>query len=348
MFVYFMMYFFAAVAAMGHVGKRAKSGAAGWMLVGIGLVIIIGLRHHVGGDWNNYVTHFNELRWLSFDKAMSMSDPGYQLLSYWMNDWGWGIYMVNFISAILFVSGLIALLRRQINPWLGLVVAIPYLVIVVSMGYTRQGVAIGLVMWGIAALDRGKFFRFVFFVLLAVTFHKSAILMMAFGIFQQGRGKIIKLLAIVFVGMGVWSSLVEESSVHLWKNYVEEQMQSQGAMIRVMLNLLPSVLLLLFRKEWKKHFEDYTFWLMIALASIASVGLVSFASTAVDRMALYFIPIQMVVFARLPFLVRHRVSQKTTTFLVLLLYFMVLVVWLFFAANVRYWVPYHNILFWSL
>lgn len=348
MFAYFMMYILAAVAAVNHGGKKTRSHMMAWVLTGVGLTFIIGLRHHVGGDWNNYLKRFNELRWYSFDQAMSLSDPGYQLISYWMYDWGWGIYMINFISAILFVSGLIAFLRRQINPWLGLAVAIPYLIIVVSMGYTRQGVAIGLVMWGIAALDRGKFLRFLFFIFLAVTFHKSAILMIAFGVFQQGKGKLFKILAILFAGIGIWSAFVEESTAHLWESYVEVEMESQGAMIRVLLNLVPSVLLLLFRKQWKKHFNDYTFWWMIALASIASVVLVNFASTAVDRMALYFIPIQIAVFARLPFLARQSISPKITTFLIVLFYLSILIIWLFFAVNARYWVPYHNILFWSL
>ena len=37
--------------------------------------------------------------------------------------------------------------RRQPMPWLGLLVAIPYLVIVVGMGYSRQAIALGLFYW---------------------------------------------------------------------------------------------------------------------------------------------------------------------------------------------------------
>ncbi len=348
MFTYFMMYFIAAYAAINNASKQAGSNKIVWIVVGVALTFIIGLRHHVGGDWNNYFWNFLSLKGLPFDKVMSMKDPGYQLLSYVASEWGLSIYFVNLISAIIFVSGLIALLRRQPNAWLGLAVAIPYLIIVVSMGYSRQGVAIGFVMWGIASLDRGKFMRFIFFILLAVTFHKSAILMIAFGMFQQGRGKLFKIAAIGVAGVGIWMSFVEQSSSALWKNYVDAEMESQGATIRVLLNFLPAVLLLVYRKEWKAHFNDYGLWVMIALASIASVGLVSFASTAVDRMALYFIPIQIVVFARLPFLAQRRISPKTTTILIILLYVLVMYVWLFHAANSRYWIPYHNILFMGL
>ena len=237
-----------------------------------------------------------------------------------------------------------AFLRRMPNPWLGLTVAFPYLIVVVSMGYTRQGVAIGLVMWGLAALDRGKFLRFLFFVTAAVTFHKSAILMIAFAVFQRGRGRFLKLLAVGLALAGVWFAFVDAQAEYLWVNYVEAQMKSQGAMIRAVLNFLPALLLFSFRKRWKALYDDYGFWRMIAWAAIASLVLVKFASTAVDRMALYFIPLQIVVYARLPYLVKGKLSPRMVTTLVVLMYLAIMTVWLTMAANARYWVHYHNIL----
>jgi len=122
-------------------------------------------------------------------------------------------------------------------------------------------------------------------------------------------------------------------------------MQSDGAKIRVAMNLFPSLLLLMYRKEWKRSFDDYSFWFWIALGSIIFVFLVSAASTAVDRVALYFIPIQLVVFARLPYLVRKQVSPSATKALIVLMYTLVLFVWLTFATHSTYWIPYQNILF---
>lgn len=351
MFIYFTIYFVAAYAAINNASKVARSSKIVWIIVALVLTVIIGLRHHVGGDWNNYYKRFYQLGYMTYEEAIGIKDVGYQTIAYMVHDLGWGeMYLVNFICAIFFVTGLIVFLRRQPNAWLGLTVAIPYLIIVVSMGYTRQAIAIGFVMWGLAALDRGKFKSFLFFVFLAVLFHKSAILMMAFGIFQQGKGKLIKVASIGLAGAGIWFSFVDQGADVLIKNYLVDntEYESQGAMVRVLLNLLPAILLLVYRKEWKRSFNDFGLWFMVALASIASVGLVSFASTAVDRMALYFIPIQLVVFARLPYLARKKVSPKTTTVLIVLLYALVMYVWLFHAANSRYWVPYQNIIFYDL
>jgi hypothetical protein len=344
MLTYWLMYFSAAMMALGQAGKRARSSGAAWIFAGLALILIIGFRSS-GGDWYNYLKRFEQMSYLTFDEALAIKDPGYQLISYYVYSLGWDFWVVTLICATISVTGLIIFLRRQINPWLGLAISIPYLVIVVYMGYMRQGVALGLVMWGLAYLDQGKFIRFLIFVSLAVTFHKSAILMIAFGIFQQGKGKILKVLAVAMAGVGIWSAFVEKESTTLWKNYVEAEMQSQGAMIRASLNMMPALLLLYFRKKWKYYFDDYGLWVMIALASLSTIFLVPYASTAVDRMALYFLPLQLVVFSRLPLLARGIVSPNAATTLVLLLYFAILFVWLNFGANSRFWIPYSNQLF---
>lgn len=45
--------------------------------------------------------------------------------------------------------------RSQPDPWLAVLVAVPYLVIVVAMGYSRQAVAIGILLAGLGRLERG-------------------------------------------------------------------------------------------------------------------------------------------------------------------------------------------------
>jgi len=349
MFSYVFIYFLFALLAISMSNqKRVHTHIVVWLFVGIFLTLFIGWRHHVGGDWNNYLRRFQQVADLSFSATMGKSDPGYQLIVYIINDFGLSIYAVNFVSAMLFVTGLIVFLRKELNPWLGLTVAIPYLIIVVSMGYTRQGVAIGLVMWGLASLQKKKFLQFLLLIALATSFHKSAVLMIAFGMFTQGKGKFFKFIGVLVAGIGIWLSFIDDTSSALWKNYIEKEMQSQGAFIRVVLNFIPALLLLTFHKKWKEHFNDYTLWMMIALASIVSLVAVKFASTAVDRMALYFIPIQIVVYARLPFLLNERLSPKVTTIFIILFYALILFVWLHYAANAQYWIPYYNMLFLDL
>jgi hypothetical protein len=111
------------------------------------------------------------------------------------------------------------------------------------------------------------------------------------------------------------------------------------------MNLLPAIILLIYRNEWKKYYSDYPFWFWIAIASIISFFLVGSATTAVDRVSLYFIPLQLAVFSRLPFLAREQLLPQTTKILIVFAYALVLFVWLNFASHSHCWIPYQNILF---
>jgi hypothetical protein len=81
----------------------------------------------------------------------------------------------------------------------------------------------------------------------------------------------------------------------------------------------------------------------MALLALGFVVLlfVSPSSTAVDRMGLYLIPIQLFVLSRLPdaFPIMSR-GVNPATLAVILYSAAVQFVWLNFAAHARYWIPY--------
>jgi hypothetical protein len=275
---------------------------------------------------------------------INRTDPGYYLINFFMYNLDFGIYGVNFVCAILFMIGLMKLAKQEDNPWMVIAVAVPYTITVVAMGYTRQAVALGFVMWAITYLKDNKMFGFFFFVFLAATFHKSAVLMIGLGIFANGGGKFLKIIAVGAIGTGLYNTFLASHADALVRNYVDAQMQSSGAFIRTFMNLIPAILLIIYRKRWKEFFDDFTFWFIIALLSIVSFAIVGIASTAVDRMALYLLPIQMIVFARLGILMSYQFSVQTINIAIIGYYSLVLFVWLNYATHADYWLPYQNIL----
>ena len=314
------------------------------LLLGAFFIVVIGFRDRVGGDWYNYIGHYEDMTYLVLSDALQKGDPAHQFLNYLSNRWDLGVYGTNVVYGAIFMIGLIKFSRLQLYPWISIAVAVPYLITVVVMGYSRQGVAIGLFLWGISYLNRGNFKMYIVFILLAALFHKTALLLLPLGIFLYGKGMTLRILMVIPVAFGAWDLLLAKEQENLWQNYVEVQMMSDGAKIRVAMNFLPALLLFKYKNEWKKVFNDYSFWFWIAIGSLLSVGLVNFASTAVDRVALYFIPIQLAVFARLPYLARHQIAPTTTKLLIVAYYGLVLFVWLMFATHSQYWTPYHNIL----
>ena len=84
--------------------------------------------------------------------------------------------------------------------------------------------------------------------------------------------------------------------------YIETGYSSSGAAVRIAMNALPAFLYFVFRSRLKLDDDERRFLDVLALIALAFVGLlyVSPSSTAVDRMALYIIPIQLLVLGRLP------------------------------------------------
>jgi hypothetical protein len=306
------------------------------------LVLLIGLRHQVGGDWFTYLDHIDFAAGQSFFEALTSKDPAYALLN-WLGAHGWGgAYFVNTVCGVLFASGLLAFSRSQPRPWLGLTVAVPYLVTVVAMGYSRQGVAIGLAMLGMAALARAQFQRFVMWVAFAALFHKSAVVLLPVAAFASSRHRVLTLVGVVASTAVLFVLLVQESLDDLVANYVQAQMQSAGGAIRVAMNAVPAVLLL-FRRRFALSTQEMGFWNWMAISALLFVALfvVSPSSTAVDRLALYWIPLQLFVLARLPEALGGPGSANTMLVAAVVGYSaLVLGVWLLFADNAPYWLPY--------
>jgi hypothetical protein len=344
MFSYWFMYAIPSIAAI--LGKARRTHALfPFLAVSALFAIFIGFRHEVGGDWWQYLSYLKSMRGRTFIEVITTYDPGYAALNWLMYRWDWGIYGVNLICGIIFLVGLVVCCRQQTRPWLGFAVAFPYLIVVMSMGYTRQGVALGFFFLAIASMERGYFKRYILFISLAAFFHKTALLMIALGVFLHYRNWKLRFIAVLLVGYVLWDLLLAETQDQLWHNYVETQMISHGARIRVLMNLVPGLLLLYYRKRWKELYPNYNFWMFLALSSVISVGLVEFASTAVDRVALYFTPLQVIVFSRLPVLAQGKFSPKVMTVGILFGYALVLFVWLNYAIHARYWLPYQNWLF---
>jgi len=341
------MYFIPTLMAL-LLGYSQRRYMMTWFIVGFIFMVLIGFRHDVGGDWTNYILHYNAMDGKTWQQAISNGDPAHQFLNWLSFQWGLGTYGVNVVYAIIFMVGLVKFSRLQTYPWLAMVVSVPYLITVVAMGYSRQGVAIGLFLLAVTYLDKRKFKTYVALIFFAALFHKSAMLLLPLGIFLYGKGMTVRILMLIPILYGTWDLLLAKEQDALWHNYVEADMQSQGAIIRVIMNLIPSLLLLVYRKEWQKNYSDYAFWFWIAIGSLLSVGLVGLSSTAVDRVALYFIPIQLVVFSRLPLLARKHFHAALIKFVIILAYALVLFVWLNFAVHSSAWIPYQNLLFMDL
>lgn len=318
-----------------------------WGAMFVLLVLAIGLRHEVGGDWFTYAEHILDAGEVSFRDLLTIrgvkGDPAYDVLNWLAAEWDLGPYFVNTVCAVVFTWGLLAFCGAQPRPWLALVVAIPYLVTVVAMGYTRQSVAIGLAMLALVALSEQKMRRFLLFLVVAAAFHKSAVILMPLAALAATRNRIWTMVWVGLSTLAFYGLFLQESVANLKVNYLDAEYESSGAAIRVAMNAVPAALFLAFRRRFFMSAADRSFWTWLALGGIAFVPLLvlSPSSTAVDRVALYWIPLQLFVLSRLPNALGHPKGRNDVWVCLIVAYSAaVLFVWLFFATHASAWLPY--------
>jgi hypothetical protein len=129
----------------------------------------------------------------------------------------------------------------------------------------------------------------------------------------------------------------------LMTGYLAAEYQSSGAGIRVAMNALPGLIFLWFKKRFVLTLREKKLWTFMAWISIGFIGILfaSPSSTAVDRVALYLIPLQLFVWSHFPDAI-GKTGRKNLLAVVIALgfYTAVLFVWLFFADHRHSWIPY--------
>jgi hypothetical protein len=234
------------------------------------------------------------------------------------------------------------------------------------MGYSRQSIALGLAMLGLVALEKGYVFKFVIFVALAGSFHKSALLILPIAGLATTRNRYWTVAWAGLIGIILFYLLLASDVDALYTNYVIADYQSKGALIRLSMNALPAAVFLIWRPRFSLAGTAAPVWTWFAIISLVLFALffVVSASTALDRVALYMLPLQLLVSARLPdalgakgwrspaptaapFARKSHARRSTEGNLapimvaaILVYYGVVQFVWLNFADNAAYWLPY--------
>ena len=356
MWPYWLFFMLPAALAIG-MRRRAPSAITGlhslrldvvWLFFIMFFTLVIGLRVEVGGDWGSYIGYVERVRYYRFLEVFELKDPGYQVVNWFSAKLGWHIWGVNLFCGLVFSIGLAVFSRSLPRPWLAMTVAVPYLITVVAMGYTRQGVALGFAMFGLVALGRKNTFWFVFWVVVGATFHKSAVLLLPIAALAATRNRYLTAFWVGLAAVLAYVVLLQDEVDTLYQNYVVAEYQSQGALIRTAMNAVPALILLFWRRRFRLAEGEVSLWRWFAYISLALV-VVFFATpatTAVDRVGLYMLPLQLVVFAHLPEVLGGSAKSRSIfLFAVVAYYALVHFVWLNFASHAFAWLPYRNVLF---
>lgn len=304
-------------------------------------VLFIGFRFQTGSDWPAYAQMYKHIGQISFYESVFYTEPGYAALNWLMNKVGLGLIGVNIFVSVIFIFGLVKFAKITPNPFIALVSVTPYLIIVIGMSATRQAAAIGLVFLIFANWKQSNV-RKITLSIMAISFHYSAVIVLFFVLYSLKIPSWLKWLIIIFGGIVSFYVLKETSKFTEYnQTYMVTNIVSPGAIQHALLNGLPAIIYLFFLKKWDAVYEKIDLMRVLSIASIVSVFAVFISSTAIDRLALYLSPIQMMVYSTIPIIFRSYIYS----FFIILVHFIILLLWLIYSNTAFVFIPYKNYLF---
>ena len=101
----------------------------------------------------------------------------------------------------------------------------------------------------------------------------------------------------------------------------------------MLMNVPPALLLLMFRNRIFSRMDGEKFWVAFSLFSLLLVPLFPIGSTLIDRVALYFIPLQIFVFSNVQYLSSNSLVRSSLVVFVISSYALVQFVWLNYACH---------------
>jgi len=345
MIVYMVMFAIPLLGmALSATGSRPVSRVA-WFGAGLALVVIIGTRQYVGADWENYELQFYANVSQNLIEAWQSTDIAYATISWLVYRSGLEIYGLNLICAAILVAGVMTLASRQQDPWVALAIAVPYALLVVGMGYTRQSAALGLACFALLALSDRRLVRFAIFSVAAVLFHKSAIVLLPLAmVASTGRPMLTGLVLVVTAVVGSWFAAYSADFDVLRSTYVDQRLSSDGTAARLMIAAVAAVgFMLTAQTTTLSDVGKRVFW-ALALSTILLSALAWTGSTVVDRLALYVIPLQLVFWGNLSRAVSPAYLGFIPKMIAVLAYGAYMYLWLANSFHAFFWTPYNSFL----
>lgn len=287
------------------LSKQPKLRAQTYPLVMAALFVFTAFRLEVGCDWNGYYRHFLLQLDLGFADALQQREPLWWALVQIVGQLGLSYPWLNVAVAAIFFAGVHSLARQEPDQLGFVVLLFPILIINMPMSGIRQAAAIGVMCIAFAGFHRRGSLGFAALTLIAAGFHSSAGVFVLIAPLAGTRWPRARLIATLLLAAPALYVLARSDGADLAiARYVNSGVDAHGALYRT--GLLATSALLFFtilRTPWQARFQSNNRLIVIsALMMFATLPMIAFSSVIADRLGYYLVPLQTVIFARIPFL----------------------------------------------
>jgi len=296
--------------------------------------IIIGLRYYVGGDYVGYLDDFND-----FNLGISYSDSRYEL----------GYYLLMFILKLFgftypFLFTAVAFLQiyfvykwvsnyKYLLPWV-VYFYFTTLYLFESMNIMRQALSFSILLYSTVYIHKLDKIKFACMVLLAASFHKSAIFFLPFYFFVNKewiRNKFIQIGLMVlaflssqflfdkfFLNIKILAGLLDYQDYSEFSTdmFLESDDQSIGVGLYFIFTI--DLILLLYSDKLKGVFKKGTYVVYHNMFFIGALLTAAFGGTnsiALGRFMFYFVSFRIVVLSFLCYYL-FRINRNKINYLI--------------------------------
>lgn len=220
-----------------------------WFLFFFYLILFLGLRNQVGGDWYQYLNNYQIENLVNPLNRLSQGNPNlFDSIFYFFAINEISINFLYFTLTIIFTYFLFKMLGSLKYKWLALLSTIPYLIIVVSIGYIKQATAISFIFFAIYNFNQSNIKNMNISITVASLTHISASIFFLLNIYlfigRLSKKKIYFLIGFVLI----ISLFIIIIFLDLFKNYlIYSDNISTGYIYRIILGL-PFLFIIMFLK----------------------------------------------------------------------------------------------------
>lgn len=174
------------------------------------LVLFAGTRFETGNDWTEYTKVFKQLpeadTMLSNPAlfALFRMEPGYILFNSIVKSFGGTIDIVFFISALFTVFFLFGTFKHySFFCFLAVLLYMRYGYLQTNTMFVRQGIAISIFFYSLRYIQNRNPVRYILLILIATSFHTSAILTLPFYFIVDRQYKTLTIVLLIIISVGL-------------------------------------------------------------------------------------------------------------------------------------------------
>lgn len=277
--------------------RRVKLSSIYYLIIWITYIIIIGFRDiSVGIDTQSYLTSFSITSQLSLKDFFAIqfsTEKGYSVFEYIIGTLGFDFTGLLVASATIYITSVSFVIKKYSrNPWMSFFIFVAFGFFTFGMSAIRQSIAMGLILIAFNYAVEKKVYKYLMFVLLATTFHTTAIVFLP--VYWVGKIQINKFTIFLLLCLML---LIIDNIDYIQLIFIEnarityEEVETGGLLMIAFIAL--SLVLCYFVREpfFSRPVNSYLFYVMIGALLLLIVTRFNPATT---RLSYYCLILTMV------------------------------------------------------